>query len=1006
MIWLRAFTFTLAIYSISVFAQNAQDQNAQNAQDQDQEAQVQNTQDQNPQDAQNQGVTDNTDSSPVAKEKEKEKEQEKEKKGKKKNTEKNTEVSKQEAEQEAKQEPKEVSKQEAKQEPKEVSKQEAKQEPKEVSKQEPEQEPKQKSKQVSKKREPKKFEKVQVTGSRIRRTDFEGPTPIMVIDRKTLDDSSYNSVGDVLRDLPISNFGAYRETSGTTTSGSSTVNLRGQGSTNTLVMINGTRLQRNGRSGAADMNLIPEIAIESTDILLDGASAIYGADAIGGVLHLKTRKDFTGVEGSIKYVLPEDNVGNKLDIGVIGGKQYKNFSVTAAYQYRQNKELRGADRSWLRPKFGSEIAPTPSYFSNNGTPGVDKNGGDDHWAMRPQDITACNADPNSKYEKQRIKKEGVEGEIINDVCRYNWFNIATELPEINQHSAYTNFVWTPNSRTTLDTSVIFTMSTNDSRYAPVPHVIKVNPAAVAGWGVTLPKDLSETACEKNDRDEEGVCIKKIDQSSFRHRFIAAGNREFEYDSQAYNITSTLTHEFLETWEVNAILGFGQSENNSRTANGAMLIDKFKKIVNSGDYNPYSPNAAALKDAFYVPFQDTKAYDVFTEFGVNGELLELWNDDLPLSGAFGLQYGHSYYSDTSDPESAKKNVIGGASSGGSGDRDFVALYGEVLVPFTKKLEMQAAARVDWFDDFGLATSPMVAFKYSPTRSLALRASGGQAFKAPLLQDVYASGSSGYPFFIDQVLCERNGRKEKNIYCSPKQYLVAQEVGADLDPEEALNLNFGVIYAPTSNFSVTADFWRVDVSNKIGVSDEQITFTELRNPSTLAENGIKVERRSNGEIEKITRPLQNLSGSITDGLNLSLTYRMDTGIGAFVFSDMHSHIFRLESEPFKGVGFIDFSEDNPLWRNTASLTYMPTRSHAFTASYMMIPEYNVSNRFDKVPFHGELDINYTTKLAWNATVNVGFKNVLNTAPPVDDFVGFYGRLYNPLGRYAFLNYRQSF
>ena len=540
------------------------------------------------------------------------------------------------------------------------------------------------------------------------------------------------------------------------------------------------------------------------------------------------------------------------------------------------------------------------------------------------------------------------------------------------------------------------MSTNNTRFAPVPSSLQVDPAKVAEWGGEALPGLSIV---------EGKNI-------FRHRIIGAGNREFEYDSQAYNITSTLTHELLETWQANTILGFGRSENNSRTASGGMLRDKFLSIANSGSYNPYAPDAAALKDALFVPFQDTVAYDFFTEFGLNGELLELWNG-LPLSTAFGLQYSHSYYSDTSDPESAKANVIGGASSGGSGNRDFVALYGEVLVPFTKNLEMQAATRVDWFSDFGLAASPMVAFKYSPMRSLALRASGGRAFKAPLLQDIYASGGRGNPFFIDQVLCERGkeGRNEKNIYCSPRQYEVLRKVGADLDPEEAVNLNFGVVYAPTSNFSVTADFWRVDISNQIGVSPEQITFAELRNPSALAENGVKVKRLPNGEIDEITTPLQNLSGSITDGLNLSLTYRMDTSIGAFVFSDMHSHIFRLESEPFKGVGFIDFSEDAPLWRNTASLTYRPSRSHAFTVAYMMIPEYNTSNRFDKIPFYGELDISYIMQLAWNATVNVGFKNVLNAAPPVDDFVGFNGGdynrgLYNPLGRYAFLNYRHSF
>ena len=831
------------------------------------------------------------------------------------------------------------------------------------------------NKEEVKQEAPKKFEKVEVTGSRIRRTDFEGPTPVMIIDRKTLDDSSYNSVGDVLRDLPVSNFGSQRETTGTTTSGSSTVNLRGQGSTNTLVMINGARLQRNGRSGAADMNLIPEIAIESTDILLDGASAIYGADAIGGVVHLKTRKDFTGVEGTVKYVLPEDAAGTRLDIGVIGGKQYKNVSVTGAYQYRMNDELRGSDRPWLRPEVGSPTAPTPAYFSDNGTPGV---GDDDRWAMRPIDIAACNADPDSQYE--------TEG--VNDVCRYNWFNIATELPKINQHSAYTNIIWSIDSRTTLDTSILFTNSTNNSTFAPVPYTMQVDPAAVAGWGVTLP-DLST---------DGGV-------SRFRHRFIAAGNREFEYDNQAFNITSTLTREFLETWEGNAIMGFGQSETNSRTASGGMLIDEFLSIANSGAYNPYAPDPAALESAFFVPYQDTSAYDFFLDFGVNGELFTLWND-LPVSAAFGIQYNHSYYSDTSDPESAAANVIGGASSGGTGDRDFGALYAEFLVPFTQKLEMQAAARVDWFSDFGLAASPMVAFKYAPTRSLAFRASGGRAFKAPLLQQVYASGGRGNPFFIDQVLCERDGRTEDNSYCNARQYEVLTEVGTDLDPEEAINLNFGVIYAPTTSFSVTADFWRVDISNQIGVSNEQITFAELRNPASLAENGITVDRLPNGEIELITRPLQNLSGSITDGMNLNLTYRHDTKLGAFVFQDMHSHIFRLESEPFTGVGFIDFSEDAPLWRNTASVTYMPSRSHAFTLSYMMIPEYNTSNRFDKIPFYGEFDLAYSTQLAWNASINVGLKNVFNNAPPVDEFTGFNGGLYNPLGRYAFLNYRQSF
>jgi len=833
------------------------------------------------------------------------------------------------------------------------------------------------------KKSPKKFEKVEVTGSRIRRTDFEGPTPVMVIDRTTLDDTSYNSISDVLRDMPISNFGAGRETTGSQTSGSARVSLRGQGAGNTLVMINGTRLQRDGVAGAADLNLIPEIAIESSDILLDGASAIYGADAIGGVLHIKTRKDFTGVEASVRYTQPEDEGGTRIDFGVIGGQQWEKLSVTAAYQFRLNDELRNSTRPWLSQQQASPIAPTPSYFGDNGTPGDDS---DDRWTMRPEDIAACNADPNGTH--------GVEAD--GDVCRYKWANIATNLPEIEQHSAYVNTVWTPNSRTTLDTSVLFTNQISSSVFAPAPALLEVDPAAVGGWGVTLPGLVVET-----DPDTGNPF------SSFRHRVTGLGNRMFEFDSLAYNVTSRLTREFGETWSADAIVGYGSSATTSSTVSGSVLRTEFNDLISAGSYNPYAPNSSVLDPVRAVPSQDIVANELFVELSAAGELFELANGQ-PISAAVGVQFGHSYYENVADADSAAGNIVGGASSGGRGYRDTASMFLEIVAPITNKVEVQAAVRADSYSDFGAAVSPMVALKYAPKKSLLFRASAGKAFKAPTLQTINSTSGSGFATFIDQVQCDKN-RVEGNTDCNPNQYFTTSVFNDDLEPEEAINLNVGAVYAPSSNFSISADVWQIDQSNLIGLSNEQITFAELRDPSgaALAANGITVDRAPNGRIRELTAPLTNLAGSLTRGANINILYKLNTDFGTFRFSDQHSHIFTLESEPFPGIGAIDFLNDVNQWRNTVSIGYAPTRLHNFTVSYGMVPEYNNGNRFGKVPFYGEMDLSYQTQFNWGGTLNLGIKNVLAADPPVDPVnPSFRSGIYNPLGRYAFLNYRQSF
>lgn len=834
----------------------------------------------------------------------------------------------------------------------------------------------------------KKFEKVQVTGSRIRRTDFEGPTPVKIVNRKDLEDSPYNSVGDYFRDLTVSAFGSARENSGSSVAGSSSVNIRGIGSTNTLVLLNGVRLQPNGISGAVDLNLIPQIAIESSEILKSGASAIYGSDALGGVVNLQTRKNFTGAEFSGQVIVPEDKGGERIDFSVIGGKQFKNSSVTIATQYRNNKFIMARDRNWSRAGSDgnngwSNLGITPAYQRADGK-----------WALRPADMMACKSDSGNQL--YRVDSAG------NEICRFAWANQASNIPEIEQYSAYANYNLKMDSRTHLDIVAMYSQQNTSWIYAPTPAVLKVSKEAVTAWGVFTPDELASMPA---------------DNVNIRYRLKEGGNRISDLTSNAYNGVMKFEREFGEAWTYLLNLGFGLTKTNDVSSTGYYKQDALNRVLSSGAFNPFDPTrtAAQLGNAPFQPFQNTQAINYFADTSVTGELMELPNGQ-PLSIATGLQYNHLYYTTESDPETAKDNSTGGAGSNGGGNRDIASTYLEVSVPLIKNLEANLAARFDWFSDYGTAFSPQAAVKYAPARSLLFRGSIAKGYKAPLMQELYATGGVGFPSFIDQVACEEGGRTEDNIYCSSQQYKVTSQAPGDLDAEEAVSYNLGFVYEPIKGLSIVVDGWYADISNVIGVSNEQITQAQLEdqkngntaNEQILNDNGIVIKRDADGKIEELTVPTQNLSSRTQSGLDIEIAYVFKTKFGRIRIADEHSQTFMYEQESFGGLPTLDLLDDAglPEWRNNVSLSYTPVRGHTLKFDYKMIAGQKSDNRFGRSDDYGEFDITYIAQISKRGQLKLGVKNVSGESPPFDEFTGLNSGLYNDWGRYAFVNYRHSF
>lgn len=839
----------------------------------------------------------------------------------------------------------------------------------------------------------KKFERVQVTGSLIRRSDFEGPSPVEVIDRSTLDKTSYNSVADYIRDQPISSFGATREASGTKAADFSSINLRGLGSSNTLVLLNGLRLPRDGVAGAVNMNLIPEIMIDSVEILKDGASATYGSDAIGGVVALKSRRDFTGIEASTKVSVTEEGGGNRYDIGLIGGKQFSGFgpftrgSFTAAAQYRFNEELYDKDREWSKPDNipstgWSPVGPIPNYLDQNGN------------------ITFVDADCNSL--------------VINDApdryCAYPYANVAMSLPKVQQFSLYANSELEIGSRNRINATALATRSLTDWTWAASPGQPKD--------GFTIPGGLAGTIYK-------GGPLPGTTGSAavpFLYRTVALGNRVNEVQNDSYYIGLDYSREFGETWQWKTSAAFGSSYRKNRSPEGYALADRLAAAVADGSFNPFDPSTVGgLASAKYKPWQDTYSNTVTVDSQVNGELLTLGNRGI-LSGAFGTQYIHAQFSDRVDPETepdpttSKGNVFGSAGSSGDGKRDIGAAYYELGLTFGKMWEIQQATRFDQFSDFGNAISPKLGVKFRPLDTLMFRASVGKAFKAPLLKDLYASTSEGNPGFIDHVRCEeaKTAGNPNHSSCRASQRLVVSGGNQGLEEEKSTSYNVGFIFEPIKGFAFGSDYWMVQQTNVVGIDYEEMTKAELeKGAAFVASKGIIVERDGNNNITKVIAPSQNLSSLDQSGLDINLSYSFNTSFGAFRIADVHSFTFQVEQAGFPGVAKKDYLDDygTPKWRNSLSLTYAPNRKHAFSFIYNSLAGQKNVARNGRISSYGELEVSYSTMLPWwkGTSLRAGIKNITGETPPWDPRGGaspFNESLYSQLQRYGYINLRHSF
>tara|TARA_B110001454_G_scaffold219202_1_gene252038 strand:- start:131429 stop:134035 length:2607 start_codon:yes stop_codon:yes gene_type:complete len=808
-------------------------------------------------------------------------------------------------------------------------------------------------------------EKVEVIGTRIRRLNVEGPSAVKTVKKEQMEAAGNTTVSDALRDTSSAAFGVSRETSGGSAAATSNIGLRGLGSARTLILLNGQRLPKDPSTQAVDLNLIPQAAIERIEILKDGASALYGSDALGGVINIVTKKNFTGNEFSIQETMPERKGASNLNMSLVTGSSSDRSDMMISFNLNRKEKLFGKDRE-LTASVLSPIGTVPVYADASG-----------NYQVSPTDTCP------PEFLKDNPYGDG-------KACYFRPFDIATIRPLVSQISLLSEYTYRTESSIKFYNRNIFVNKDIEWSYAPTP------------LDIDLSSGTSSVPSARN----------------ILYRDLSAGNRDNQDSERNYSSLFGIKGNITDIWEFNLSAGVSQVNRTNIGVNGYIDKAALVRIITSGAYDPLkAPGSRGDISPAKVETLQKSVSDLYTtDLVFSGEVGDLENG--PISAAAGFSAWSEKLNQKTDTKSATKQIIGSSGSNDNGSREVISAYSEFSIPATAALELNIAARVDKYSDFGTTANPKISAKYKIGDTSLLRASIGTGFKAPTLTQLYKSTSDGYETFIDRYACSRAGGT--GSACNANQYKVVSGGNKELKEEKAITGGFGVVYEPSGNFSVSSDIWYTKISNAVGIDYEAMTEAELKgiDPTNY---GVSTNRNATtGRLQStnpINAPFLNLQEEEITGVDISVNSKIsDSFLGhSWSLDDELGIIGYYQREGFPGAGKRNVIGEwgYPNWRNTVSTTAKKDKI-SYTLALRTIPGQKIIDRAasEKITDMNEFDLTIVYKYSVSAAFNFGVRNLLDSKPPYDKAGGSGGApevnsdLYDVNQRTAFVGYSQKF
>ncbi len=764
--------------------------------------------------------------------------------------------------------------------------------------------------------------RVEITGSNIRRAQAETAAPVQVITREDIDKSGKTSVAEYLQTLTADNQGSVPMTFGNGFAvGASGVSLRGLGAQSTLVLINGRRiapygLADDGQKVFADLNVIPLEAVERVEVLKDGASAIYGSDAIAGVINVILRKNFQGTVGkasigqsrygdgaekvaSITHGFSNEKEGlnalfsvelrdkeaiynrDRTDRGVVGSADYRPLGGTSSTI--TNFALGG----FINPAvgIGSSLVGnvrkpgTTTYYSRNDTSAT--NG-----FTRAQ--PGANCGPNfSLGTPQNDPVGNPGGGCLVDATR--------QYGQIQPSQRTANLFGRLSKQVNQDLELYTELSyyNSDARAQSTPSGISssygspigpISNTAVALGGAHPDNPFASAARFRYLAGDVGPRVSNVESSFSRILLGAKGTMgAWDFDSaflhSATDVKNVRTG-YLQRDVLNALLDPTGSRTQPGKTNAAVATANSPAYaaLPAGTYWRIAENAGLNSAALYSALSPSissngKASTTSVDFKVNREVGKL--EGGPIGVALGAELRREAATLTPTTGTERGNIVGLGYSAYDGSRTVAAAYGEALFPVTKKIEINTALRMDKYSgSIGTSVTPKVGLKWTPVSNFALRSTYAQGFRAPGAPESSGGGVaiSAFSSATDTVRCAAGVASA----CSPGSVAILTSGNPNIKPEKSESMTLGMVWDVTPQTSLMADLWQIKRTNEIN----QETTSAAIAAGRVVRDPLAALPSVPGDPGPITAVLSgylNSSSTTVRGLDVDARHRIDLGGG---------------------------------------------------------------------------------------------------------------------------------
>lgn len=809
------------------------------------------------------------------------------------------------------------------------------------------------------------FERVQVTGSHIKKIDIEGVAPLDTISSEEFIRSGAIEINQVLREDP-----AFEAVYGNV----GHVRFRGQHAGNVLILLNGLRMPKLDGGYYTSVRNLPTSAIQRVEMLKDGGSAVYGSDAMSGVMNFITKTDLDGSTIGVSTAIAGEGLGTQRNIEGTFGKNFARGNIMGVIQYENTDGFYETDLG----SFNTRTDQVRVKTSN-----VNVGGKAIKVGPTCPDGSICSTD-RMIYDQSQPDNQDLSG-LLTGMYRFGDVKVSmlglynrkttTQLDDPSQLN------WTNETKNGgLNNAINFSSMANSTYKTEIQNGGAVNNGFV---------------------DVKGSLVDEL------------GDYVTDSVEDNYNIQMGVSGYLGIDWDWNIQSGYSLADHRRKVVSGEADQNQLRQLFLDGNFNILAPQGSKsdVSSAFITPTYRNKGSLFSNKAVVSGELFNLgkyYEAGGPVSMAVGTEFQSETFEFLNDQALVDGTALGRQTRNFSGNRTVRSAFMEFALYPVEELEVQLAGRFDSYSDVGETTNPKMALAYRPFRQLLMRGSVATGFRAPGITDIYAGEEASLQSFSDALKC--TGQK-----CKSGLYDVTTYTTPQTKPETGLSYSFGTVVQPFQRTTVSIDQWNFEGKDTL-TALKAADYTELESregAAGLSAVGATIERDVNGNITSVRHPrVINLGERTLRGVDIQIDSDIDVGNGFDILAGSgFSFIFERSEKRFS---FEQERDAQDTWKNRAYLglrnDYHFARVSMLTVSKQVLGRGNFEQT---LPSYSEFDMTYGYTAKWGGSFNIALKNLANTRPPaqIDDYVTFGNpdrnySSFSPLRRRVYLSYNQTF